>query len=243
MINYNVLTNLRFWDSATEDFAPAGTTSLDIENAIGPNTDVSGLTAPLFPGGDIGQSDGIGEFHAHLEFSLSSGAALGAYGLLLELETDALGIAVSDPFFIVFNYGLDITGTDPNVPDYDDARDAFADILSVTGDVNFDGVVNGLDANIVSLNWLNGIRPSSRWRPQQGRRRQRTRRERRLPQLACQRTGQIHSRTTRSFALSVLSALCALFLSTRSKSQPDQREGLGVCPSHFRRGHSLRSIE
>lgn len=154
IVNYNVLTNLRFWDSATQDFAPAGATNIDVENGIGPNTTVSGNTTPLFPGGGIGGSDSSGEFHAHLEYRLSSGAAFGAYGLLLELETDEPGILVSDPFFIVFNYGLDLDGTNPNVPDYDDALNAFADILSVTGDVNFDGVVNGLDANAISANWL-----------------------------------------------------------------------------------------
>jgi len=52
-------------------------------------------------------ADGIGDIHSHVDFTLSAGAAEGAYGLLMELQTSAAGIANSDPFWVVFNHGLD----------------------------------------------------------------------------------------------------------------------------------------
>lgn len=106
IVSYNVLDNLFFWSAVTSDFADPGATTITIGNAIGPDTIVGGATGVIAPGGVIGQAGGDGDFHAHLDFTLSAGAASGAYGLLLELDTDATSIANSDPFFIVFNFGL-----------------------------------------------------------------------------------------------------------------------------------------
>jgi len=44
--------------------------------------------------------------HADPGWFLSVPAAIGAYGVLLNLETDALGIAASAPFYLVFNQEL-----------------------------------------------------------------------------------------------------------------------------------------
>jgi hypothetical protein len=60
-------------------------------------------------GGVLGQADGIGDFHSHLGFQLSNGSAVGAYALLVELSTDRSGVSKSDPFYIVFGYGIDET--------------------------------------------------------------------------------------------------------------------------------------
>lgn len=55
----------------------------------------------------ISQADGMGDFHDHIDFFLSDGAAFGAYGLLFNMTTDNAGIASSDPVWLVFNYGMD----------------------------------------------------------------------------------------------------------------------------------------
>lgn len=129
IISYNILDNLYFWSLATEDFDTPGSASIDIDNAVGPNTLVTATSGAIIPGGAIGQADGVGEFHSHVGFTISAGAPLGAYGLLMELVTDASGIAESNPFFIVFNYGLDEDGSNPSVPDFEDAVLAFSNEL------------------------------------------------------------------------------------------------------------------
>lgn len=129
IMSYNILDNLYFWSLATEDFDSPGSATIEIDNAVGPNTLVGGTTGMLIPAGTIGQADGGGDFHSHVGFTLSAGAPLGAYGLLMEMETNATGIAKSDPFFIVFNYGLDEDGTNPSVPDFEDAILAFSNEL------------------------------------------------------------------------------------------------------------------
>jgi len=110
IIGYNVLQNLFFWNGTAEQ---TPTASLTIENAVGPDTVVnatSGFQGVSFASllNLIGQADTAGDFHSHVDFTLSSGAPLGAYGLLWSLASDdPSGIADSDPFGILFNYGLD----------------------------------------------------------------------------------------------------------------------------------------
>lgn len=121
VISYNLLDNLFFWSEATEGFEDPGTTTITIDNAVGADTLVSASSGMIIPGGVIGQASGTGDFHSHVDFQLSSGAPIGAYGLLLELESDDSGIANSDPFFIVFNFGLDEDGSNPSLADLEDA--------------------------------------------------------------------------------------------------------------------------
>ena len=52
-------------------------------------------------------ADGIGDIHSHVDFTLSAGADQGAYALLMQLQTSAPGISDSDPFWFIFNHGLD----------------------------------------------------------------------------------------------------------------------------------------
>jgi hypothetical protein len=59
--------------------------------------------------GPIANASAAGVFHHHMEFSLANLNApnYGAYGFLMSLTTSAVGIAESDPFWMVFNYGMD----------------------------------------------------------------------------------------------------------------------------------------
>jgi len=112
LIGYNVLDRLYYWSGT--DFASPGSAFITIENALEPDTTVSGssgvqlasLTSSPFTN-VIGAAAGNGDFHSHVNFELGpSSAAFGAYGLVLSLSTDEPGIADSDRFGILFNYGL-----------------------------------------------------------------------------------------------------------------------------------------
>jgi len=109
IIGYTVLQNrfgetLSFWkpDADGEGGALEDTTAtLTVENVGG-----DAIVVGQFDGegnGNIGQASGNGDFHDHIDFEISSGAAPGIYGLLLQLTTDADGIENSDPFYLAFS--------------------------------------------------------------------------------------------------------------------------------------------
>ena len=106
LISYNVLGPLVYHDGA--GFVP---TTATIAGDDQPDAGVVVISADTTGadglGGLIGQADSIGDFHVDLGWDLSDGASAGAYGVLLNLDTDASDIANSDPFFIVFNFGLE----------------------------------------------------------------------------------------------------------------------------------------
>lgn len=118
-IVYNVLDSLLSWDGSSIT-APAAGTQIRIENrGIGvPDTIVTGSSGPQ-PGSfsspfnnRIGAADGSGDFHSDLDWFLErnpGSPATGAYAVKLSLSTDEPGITDSDPFFIVFNFGLSET--------------------------------------------------------------------------------------------------------------------------------------
>jgi hypothetical protein len=108
IVSYNVLDNLYYWNPATQDFASPGAATITVDNPVGSDTIIGGATGVIAPGGILGQADGDGNFHEHVDYALSSDAALGAYGLLWELDTDEPGIGNSQAFFMVFNYGLEL---------------------------------------------------------------------------------------------------------------------------------------
>ena len=54
----------------------------------------------------LGTASSNGYFHFHPEFRLSENAPIGAYGMLLSLDTSAAGIADSEKFWLVLNYGM-----------------------------------------------------------------------------------------------------------------------------------------
>lgn len=121
-IAYNVLGSLMFWN---EGFKPVPTgAQLRIINIppapVVPDTVVT-ATSGAQPGSfapalnRIGEAEADGDFHTDLQFLLEPNTApepideslFGAYGVLMSLSSDAEGIADSDPFFLVFNLGLE----------------------------------------------------------------------------------------------------------------------------------------
>jgi len=109
IVDYNILGPLEYHNGASFAPVPAGGKIVIGDNPSG-TLDVDDSTVgPVSGPGGIGQSV-AGELHTHIEFTLDplsfDTAEYGAYGLLVELTTDAAGIANSDPFYIVFNFGL-----------------------------------------------------------------------------------------------------------------------------------------
>lgn len=111
LIGYNVLENLFYWDGTAETTTSAFVT-FDHFPAV-PNNVVSqtGITSPnaSFSGSllnVIDQAAPTGDFHQHVDWTLSAGSPTGAYGVLLELESNNAGIANSQNFGIVWNFGL-----------------------------------------------------------------------------------------------------------------------------------------
>lgn len=109
VIDYRVLGPLRFHDGT--NFSPiTDGTSITIGDNPSGTIDIDASTVgPVTGPGAIAEADSNGEVHAHIDFTLNdhTTAAPGAYGLLMDLTTDAQGIGNSDPFYIVFNFGLD----------------------------------------------------------------------------------------------------------------------------------------
>lgn len=117
-IYYNILGPLEYFDPITEGLAPVPVgVQIRIENVPGtvPDTIVTGSSGPIlanFTTGQnrIGAAELDGDFHSHVDFflePLTPDPPAGAYALLMSLSTDEPGIADSDPFRIVFNFGMD----------------------------------------------------------------------------------------------------------------------------------------
>lgn len=107
IIGYNVVGPLVYHDGVA--FSPTDA-MLTVENGVGDDVIVDSATTSA--SGLIGQADSAGDFHGHIDFAISEGAATGAYGLLLTLSSfDAggqpQGIADSDRFYVVFSRGLE----------------------------------------------------------------------------------------------------------------------------------------
>ncbi|MEZ6098747.1 MAG: hypothetical protein R3E01_07240 [Pirellulaceae bacterium] len=152
IITYDVTGPLAFWDGS--GFAELGVeVAIRIENNGGNDTMVTGASG--LQGGDmllarnlLGEASPSGNFHRHVDYFLepnddSSPVSYGAYGLNLRLGTTATDIAKSDPFWILFNYGLDDQA-------WSDAVSAFSALLnpSIEGDYNSNGVVDAADYTV-----------------------------------------------------------------------------------------------
>ena len=113
LLGFNVLGPLFFWDG--DSFEDPGTATISITDVQGPVPDVSVISGSTssdlasFLAGSleniIGQADALGGIHSHVDFELMNGA-MGAYGLLMSLTTDQVGIADSRNFGIFINNGL-----------------------------------------------------------------------------------------------------------------------------------------
>lgn len=149
-IAYNVLDNLLLWDGSNF-VTPAANTQIRIENNGSAADTVIHSSSGTQPGAfgplanGVGQADGNGDFHSHVSFFLepnngSPSPDFGVYGLKFSLSTNAAGIADSDPFFAVFNFGL-------SEQMFADAIQQYASLLvpSIDGDFNNDGNVDGQD--------------------------------------------------------------------------------------------------
>jgi len=162
IITYNVLDDLLFWTDG-EFQEPNVATEVRIinnpsfvgETVIGANTGQQlGTFAPLT--NSIGQSSG-GEFHSHIDFRLEPNPAdgdsddpppAGAYGLKLSLRSDNSDIADSDPFLIVYQFGIEDET-------FEASLDSFADLLStgtaILGDFDADGELTANDIDLLSI--------------------------------------------------------------------------------------------
>ncbi len=190
IVGYNVLDDLIFWSDGTFS-EPKPSTEIHIfnnptsveETIVGSATGEQRASfSPL--SNSIDQSSSGGEFHSHVDFQLEpmsddpdEAPTFGAYGLKLSLTAQSeSGIADSDPFFIVFRFGIDDDQFELAIEDFDDLLqmgdgllgDFDADnLLTVTDidllsaevrsasnsasfDINNDGEVNGLDR----ANWI-----------------------------------------------------------------------------------------
>jgi len=112
LIDYNIFGPLEYHDGT--GFAPvtAGVSIIIDENPSGSLVVDDLTTGPISGSGVIGEVDDEGGLHSHIDFTLTNDSnddapPFGAYGLLMELTTDRNGIGNSDPFYLVFNFGLD----------------------------------------------------------------------------------------------------------------------------------------
>ena len=110
IIGFNVLDALFYWDGM--QFASPGDASITIAGVGGAADTVvsssSGVQLADFnmPLNLVGQADDGGDFHTDLDFTMSAGAPVGGYGLVMSLSTDdASGIADSNPIGIFLNFG------------------------------------------------------------------------------------------------------------------------------------------
>ncbi len=109
-LGFNVLGPLSFWNGT--EFASAGSASIDINDVAGHTSTISSSTSSDLASFSspfeniIGVASATGEIHQHIDFVLNSGIT-GAYGLLLSLTTNQIGITDSQIFGIFFNNGLD----------------------------------------------------------------------------------------------------------------------------------------
>lgn len=145
VIDYEVLESrfgqfLHYYNPAVGDLESTTTTLTIRDNPIGSLivTETSGGTGP----GAIGQANGDGDFHWHIDFMIPPSSPFGAYAILLSLNTTAEGVDDSAPFYIVFAYGI-------TEEEHEEAVEFFQGKKKgvLKGDVNQDGVVNLQDIN------------------------------------------------------------------------------------------------
>lgn len=127
-IDYNILGPLTYHNGTA--FAPV-TPGVQIEIFDQPNGGIAvdnSTTGPVTGTGVVAQANADGDIHAHIGFELqpnnpddSNDPPVGAYGLLTSLTTDNPAIADSEPFYLVFNFGLDDTAYESAVGAFSDA--------------------------------------------------------------------------------------------------------------------------
>jgi hypothetical protein len=113
-IGFEGLGALSFWDGLRWSGAASGT-ELRVSDYF--ETDSIWTAAGVMHGVShmLGEVSGSGKLHEHLVFSVTEGAALGAYQIMLRLSSSEYGS--SDPFHMVLNRGL-------SEPEFQRARQA-----------------------------------------------------------------------------------------------------------------------
>ncbi len=171
IVGYNVLDDLVFWSEG--DFAtPRSDTNIRILNnpqsvedtLVGTETGEQRFSFdPL--ANTIGQSSGSGDFHAHVDFRLDPRSSdpeeqplFGVYGMKLSLSTDNPNIAESDPFFIVFQFGIEDD-------QFAEAIDDFDGLLSLSdrlpGDFDMDELLSNNDIDLLGAEVRAGTNETS----------------------------------------------------------------------------------
>lgn len=111
LIDYDVLGPLMYHNGSGFATVPAGAQLVIGDNPSGELVVDAATVGPISGPGAIAQADSSGDVHTHIDFRLEpltlSTGDYGAYGVLMQLTTDHAGVAASDPFFLVFNFGLE----------------------------------------------------------------------------------------------------------------------------------------
>ena len=171
VVGYNVLGDLVFW-SEGEFATPNSDTVIRIINNPGSVEDAlvgtgTGEQRAMFEPltNSIGQSSGNGDFHSHVDFRLEPISSdpdemplFGAYGLRLSLSSDNPDIEESDPFFIVYEFGLDDEQFNEALDDFD-AMLSMSD--SLPGDFDSDGQLSAFDIDLLSAEVRAGTNTAS----------------------------------------------------------------------------------
>lgn len=102
---------LHFFDPVAGALAASHSHSMHISWGSIPGQSLT-LSALTGGSGLISEIESDGELHAHLNFWIhpdlapAANGTFGAYGLLMSLNIDDPSIANSDPFWLIFNYGM-----------------------------------------------------------------------------------------------------------------------------------------
>ena len=118
VIAFNVVGPLLYHNGTA--FAATSET-FTFHDALGSDVDVMSSTLSGF--GYVGQASGTGDFHEHIDYSITTTAPVGAYGVPITLSAlnsslAPKGIADSLEFYLVFNRGLDSEEFETAVSDF-----------------------------------------------------------------------------------------------------------------------------
>ena len=171
IVGYHVEDDLIFWSDGAF-LPPKPTTEIRIINNPGfvedtvVGTGIGKQPASFDPLlNSIGQSGSNGNFHSHVDFRLEPLTSdpdetplFGAYGLKLRLSSDNADMGDSDPFFIVFSFGIEND-------QFTEALNDFNELLltngGVLGDFDLDGSLTATDIDMLSAEVLAGNNTAS----------------------------------------------------------------------------------
>ncbi len=149
-IKVNIVDQLVYWQNGVVKLD--SNQQLEIDNDFGDFTVIDKNTV-FVPNFAVETYNTGSVWHEHLDYILlSTGAPVGAYGLLLQLT--APGYQKSDNFLVVFNNGLPTSTFNQAAADLAKAE------FQKPGDANSDGLVDGADYTV----WADNFLKSATWR-------------------------------------------------------------------------------